>query len=322
MFNANNFNDIKRHFNKKKQCKRSIDSFNYSDDYLFILSLLSDQNNNNELIDKLNYLKNSDIIFINKDKLFNDIFIIEKDKNKRCIYCDKEFNKISDVKEHIIMNCFYNQIKNNTNNFNNKYEIFDSNNDIKNSFNTNNITNITNITNNNNNNNNNINIYLEIKSPIPFDNDWDTSKIDRIKKEHLVVSNFMYSKLLEEILKNEINLNVIIDKNTDTNIVYKNDIDNYIQMKSKDIIDNTMDKLKKHLLEINSTLKENILIDCIDISKKIIENKYNTYKNNKVIQSSVKEIISKIYEDKKEDALNISKNFNNEIMKTINKGFY
>ena len=55
-----------------------------------------------------------------------------------------------------------------------------------------------------------------------------------------------HGKLLEEILKNEINLNVIIDKDNDLGIVYKNDIDKYIQIKSKNIVDNTMIKLKNH----------------------------------------------------------------------------
>jgi len=278
MFNANNFNDIKRHFYKKKECKRNIYSMSNSNDYLFILSLLQDNDNNNIIKEKLDYLNNSNnIIYKNKDKLFQDIFNIEKNKNKKCIYCNKEFNKILDLKEHILMNCFYDQIKKEN---------------IDNSFDK--------------------NIYLEKKSPIPFDNDWDLSKIDIYVKKNLVCYNFMYSKLLEEILKNEINLNVIINKNTNTYIVYKNNIDQYIQMNLNDIIDNIMYKLKKHLLEINNTLKGDILIECIEISRNIIEKKYNSYKNNKIIQNSVKEIILKIYEDI---------NFDNEIMKNIHKGF-
>jgi len=48
----------------------------------------------------------------------------------------------------------------------------------------------------------------------------------------------MYTELLEEILKNDINLNVIIDKDNDSAMVYKNSVDKYIQMKLKDIISN------------------------------------------------------------------------------------
>ena len=313
MFNANNFNDIKRHLNKKNLCKKNIDSINYSDDLLLILSLLPYQDNDNEIIEKLNYLKNSDIIFKNKNKLFNDIFIVEKNKSKNCIYCDKEFNKISDLKEHILVKCFFDELQkeNKINKINKNITI---NNNSTTEYNLENSLNTT----NNINNINNINIYLEIKSPIPFDNEWDLSKINR---DYLTFSKFMYSKLLEEILKNEINLNVIIDKNNDSGIVYKNNIDKYIQMKLKDIVDNTMDKLKKHLLDINNSFTDNILQEFIDMSKNIIENKYDTYKNNKDIQNSVKEIISNIYEEKKEEAICISNNFHNEIIKNIHKGY-
>jgi hypothetical protein len=61
----------------------------------------------------------------------------------------------------------------------------------------------------------------------------------------------MYKNFLKEILNNEINLNVVIDKeNNDYCMVYKNNIDKYIQMKSKDIVENTMKKLNCQLLFI------------------------------------------------------------------------
>jgi len=104
MFNTNKFDDIKRHLNKKNQCKKNINSFNYSDDQLLILSLLPQQNNDIEIKEKLNYLKNSDIICKNKSKLFSDISFIEKNKNKKCIYCDQEFNKISAFFKNIYLN--------------------------------------------------------------------------------------------------------------------------------------------------------------------------------------------------------------------------
>ena len=72
----------------------------------------------------------------------------------------------------------------------------------------------------------------------------------------------MYTKLLEEILKNEINLNIIIDKNDNSGMVYKNDIDTYIKMKIKDIIDKTMEKLKNHLLNfIDDANSDKLIID-------------------------------------------------------------
>ena len=113
----------------------------------------------------------------------------------------------------------------------------------------------------------------------------------------------MYTGLLEEILKNEINLNVIIDKNNDSGVVYKNDIDKYIKMKSNDIVDNTMKKLKKHLLDINKDCKEVCLTECLDFSKKIIENKHIDYENNININNSVKNCISNIFCKKKENII-------------------
>ena len=131
----------------------------------------------------------------------------------------------------------------------------------------------------------------------------------------------MYTKLLEEILNNEINLNVIIDKNNDSGIVYKNDIDKYIKMKCKDIVDNTMEKLKKHLMEINDESQTTSILECLELSKQSIELKHETYKNNQKIQENVKNLISKIFEDKKDDAVNISNVIKNKDLENIEKGF-
>lgn len=311
MFDSNKFCGMQRHLNKKKSCKKNLEAFNYSDDQLLILSILPQDENYDEMEEKISYLKKSNIIHKNKDKLFKDINFIDKNKSKKCTYCNEDFDKIADLKKHFLIKCFYDELqKNNTiNNIN----VINNANNTNNAHNTNNSHNTT---------NNITNIYLEIKSPIPFDGEWDISKIDKFYKENLAFSKFMYTKLLEEILKNEINLNVIIDKDNDSGIVYKNDIDKYIQMKSKDIVDNTMDKLKKHLLDINNDSKDNILEEFIDISKKNIENKYDIYKNNKNIKNDVNEMISNIFEDKKEDALNISNNISNDIIKNFSKEGY
>jgi hypothetical protein len=318
MYNANKFNDMQRHLSKKNSCKKNLEAFNYSDDQLLILSLLPyvDENDNSKIIEKISYLKNSNIVYKNKDKLFNDINYIDKLKNKQCIYCNEDFNKIGDLKKHFLINCFYNELVKK-----NSVETININSNSNNSIETN--TNSYNIHNNSHNTTNNItNIYLEIKSPIPFDGEWDISKIDKFYKENLAFSKFMYTNLLEEILKNEINLNVIIDKNNDSGIVYKNDIDKYIQMKSKDIVDNTMNKLNKHLLDINNDSKNNIIEEFIDMSKKIINSKYDSYKNNNDVKNNVIDIISNIYEDKKEYAINISNNIQNDIVKNMSKEGY
>lgn len=308
MFNTNTFYNMKRHVNKKKSCERNIDSYRNSDDQNLILSLLPIEQNNT-INKEIEYLKKSDTIFKNKTKLLNDIELVEKNKLKKCIYCDEKFNKIIDLKKHILVQCFYKDLQKSIN-LENKQIIIDGNNN--------------NITNNSNNQcitNNITNIYLDFKKPIPFDGQCNISLINQIYKERLIFSNFMYTKLLEEILKNELNLNVIIDKSNDSGIVYKNDIDKYIQMKSKDIIDNTMDKLKKHLLDFNDETKDLSLSECINLSKINIEKKYENYQDNEEINKNVKNIISNIFEDKKENAVDISINILDKEIKNSIKGF-
>ena len=295
-FTSENYYTMQKHLNKKKQCLKNLESYNYSDDQLLVLSLLPVDNNIEKNIE---YLKNSNIIYKNKDKLLSTIEYINKNKIKKCMTCNIEFNKINDLKYHYITSCFYNEL---TKQHNQNNIISMQNSQL--SINSNNITN--NITNN---------IYIEINNPIPFDEDWDISKIADDKKTSLLISKIMYTGLLEEILKNEINLNVIIDKNNESGLVYKNDIDQYIQMKSKDIVDNTMNKLHKHLLEINSNNNVSCLEECLKESKKIIIQKYNDYEKNCTTQKIVHDFISNMYENKKENAIKLSKNINNNIQK-------
>ena len=320
-YQTNKYPNIKKHLNIKKPCKKNLEAYNYSDDQLIIMSLLPLIDNKSIIDEKeIDYLKKSDIIYKNKDELFIKLENIEKNRLKDCIFCNTQFNKIIDLKKHVLIQCFFNELQKKIKNNEDNTKLFDNN--LINSLNNSNIANIAEVINNNCTNNNNItNIYLEIKQPVPFDSNWDISKIDQIYKERLIFSNFMYTKLLEEILNNEINLNVIIDKNNDSGIVYKNDIDKYIQMKSKDIVDNTMEKLRKHLIEINDESKTTSILECLQISKQNIEFKHDNYKNNQNIQENVKNLISKIFEEKKDDALNISNSIKNRDLENIEKGF-
>ena len=295
------YNDLKKHLYKKKQCSKNLESFKYSEDQLIILTLLP-YFDNKHIVDEieLDTFKTSNELFKNKDKLFNILETIDKTKTKKCIYCDKEFSKNIDLRKHILLTCFYKELEKN-NNTPKLISIINNSNNI-------NIGNINNIT----------NIYVNIKTPVPFDEDWDISKIDVDKKTNLLFSKIMYTRLLEEILKNDINLNVIIDKDNGSGMVYKNDIDKYIQMKIKDIVDNSMDKLKKHLININETSNDYCLDDCLLPSKNIIEKKHSEYKSNVKIQKIVNELVTNIYETKKKDAINISNNIIDE--RTV-KGF-
>jgi hypothetical protein len=90
----------------------------------------------------------------------------------------------------------------------------------------------------------------------------------------------MYTNFLKEILNNEINLNVVMDKeNNDYCMVYKNNIEKYIQMKSKDIFENTMKKLNCQLLDINKN-DNGSFDEIIEFSRRMINKKYIDYQKN------------------------------------------
>lgn len=289
-----NVSEIMRHLTRKKQCMRSINSFNYSNDQLIIMTIISNKDNN--LKTKMNEInKNNDLIYKNKIEILDNIKLIDKHKLKKCTLCNYEFSKISELKEHFLLECFY-KSKKEVHNIVQVNDIIDFNNITSNCNNTNNT--IHNITNN---------IYLNIKNPIPFDDNWNISNINN--KNKIIFSKIMYTNLLTEILKSEINLNVIIDKDNDSGIVYKNDIDKYIKMKSEDIIDKTMLKLKEHLLFINDDSNDYYLQDFLKMSKNVIKKKYEDFiKNNDNLKDNVSNIIKNIYNTKKDDALEISKN--------------
>ena len=293
-FSTNHYYDIIRHLTKKKSCMRSIKSHDYSNDQLLVLTLL-----NNELKINLDHLDKSNILFNNKTTLLSWIKTIDKNKLKKCKLCNTEYTKICDLRDHLISNCLYYNLKKNCND--DKINI-----SINNSIDSNNI--INNITHNNITNNMTTNIYIDMKNPIPFDEQWDVTKIDNIFKESLIFSKFMYTKLLSEILKNEINLNVIIEENNDSGIVYKNDIDKYIKMKSEDIVDKTILKLKEQLLDINNNCTNSCLDDCLKSSKVNIIKKYENYVDKIEIKDKVSQLIKDIYNTKKDEALSLSKN--------------
>ena len=149
-------------------------------------------------------MNNRDFKHQNKDKLFNILENVDKNKIKKCCFCNLEFSKIIDLRKHILISCFHKELEKE-----NKIieTIINGNNNLLNS----NGNIINNTTNNTNNTTQNItNIYLEVKTPtpIPFDEDWDISNIDNKTRTSVLMSKFMYTTLLEEILKNDKNLNV------------------------------------------------------------------------------------------------------------------
>jgi hypothetical protein len=311
VFETNKFCDIKKHCIRKNPCKKKNDYIFLSDDQMLALTLIPFQNNLHIINENdINHLKNYNKLEKNKKELFNELDCIEKNKIKICKYCNQEFTLITDLKKHIILNCFFKEIekreedeeKNFGKNTNTELES-----EIINSFHNCEINNVNNINTLNNTTNNNINIYLEIKNPIPFDNDWDLSKISDSEKTKIMVSKVMYTRLLENILKNEINLNVIIDKDKDLGMVYKNDTDKYIQMKAKDIVATTMEKLNSHLNEINKNDSE-VFNEVIDFTRKMINKKFIDFQNNSSVQENVGNFVCNIFETKRNQAMDMAKN--------------
>ena len=295
------FRDLKNHINIIKTCIKDFSCLDLTNDEILITTLIPYIDNNQNL--DLNKIKKYKYTYQNKQSLFDDLFFIDKNKIKICKYCNQKFSKIQNLKEHIIIECFEKEMeRKNVDYFGNNNNNLCSTINIQG--NSNNITNITNITNINN-------ITLKIEHPISFDENWDTSKITEAEKCQLILSKLMYTKLLGEILKNDANLNVVIDTNKDFGIVYKNESEKYIKMEIKEIIENSMAKIHQKLLEINDELKKTGLYEdfVTEYKRKDITNKHQCYVNNKDIQEKVNYFIACVFNNKKEDSHKIMKEY-------------
>jgi hypothetical protein len=164
-------------------------------------------------------------------------------------------------------------------------------------------------------NSNNISIVIN-----NFDDKWNTDHIDDKLKLLLLLNKFKFTTTLQNILENEVNLNVLIDKTTETGLVFNN---NTLQkMDVKEIIKKSMDKLFNQLKIfkddlINPELNiENIYLDHAvqDSSKKLSE-----YHKNDTIKDTVNNLISQIYSKKNNNTAEIC-SFSSSNNK-IEKGF-
>ena len=282
-----------------------------------------------ENIHELKKKLNLNIDNINDIKKINELNQVN---NYKCSNCNKIFTRKYNLKRHLLncnINCNVNSNMNNNklnkisekNSHNDSNEMNDLKNDLKNinHFNqTNTTTNNYNTIHNNYNNNYNKNLYLNFNVE-PFDNDWDVSRISKFTRHSILLSKIMYSNLLDNILQNEKNLNVVIEKETNTGLVYKNNVDKFITMNIQDIIDKSMDKLNKHLKDFyKESLKDDefVIMDKIFHEQiKNVENKYEDFKNNDEIKKKVEEFITQIYDKKKENAIKL---YNNTLLKNDN----
>ena len=279
---------MKKHLNLKRSCIKELSSnFEYTVDQTIVLSLLSFNDNNEQNIDK-DKIKDIKYIYKNKKILLDILTQIDKNKKKTCSYCSKMFNKVQDLREHILLECFTKEMEkvseqtyNNCNNDNSNMDNCNNDNSTNdNCYNTNNTN-----SNNTNNTNNTTNIIINLP-PIAFDKSWSFSEILEFKTKYdILQSDIMYTTLLQKLLENKVNMNVIVDISKNIGFVYKNDDEKnddekYVRMDINKIAELSMEKLHLNLLELNNNINEDktFFKDTIKFNEDRINNKLNEYK--------------------------------------------
>jgi hypothetical protein len=334
-YEKNLFRDMKNHININKSCIKDFSCMDLSNDEILIMTLMPYSNGVQNF--DFEKIKNYNNTYKNKNILLELLFDIDKTKIKKCLYCNKDFSKIKELKYHIIMDCFENEMCNKKNinvenlNINNNTNENNANENNENNANINintcnTINNINSGTINNINNINNVNIILNINNikPVPFDDNWTLSNLNNKDKANIMISKYMYSLLLTEILENNNNLNVIIDKEKDFGIVYKNDLEKYIKMEIKQIISNSMEKLQKNLLIINNDLKDNGTYDenYLSTKDKDIKHKFNVFKYDFKTSEIVNKCMTDIFDKKKDLSKKVMKDFLSQSNESIENNTY
>lgn len=283
--------EMKRHLSKNKKCV-IIDKNNLlSDEELYELSL--------EKHDKLN-----DIKIGLKNDIINDYC---------CTICNKKFSNKGNLNKHYKNICNKNNIT--ITSTSNENELSESK-SIEKIYNVpdNNQTSLT--TNHTTNNIQNIgvqhitNINISLNMIKGFDEEWDISQIDHQKKGEILLSNSKFTKTLENILKNDTNLNVILgNKDEHTGIVYSNEKNKYEPMKKEKIIQLSMKKVYNHLQDFYKEIIHNnmddLSIQSLENELKIFEQKYTDFLKFEDAKNIVSNTFSKLYDEKKEDAENV-----------------
>jgi hypothetical protein len=329
-YKTNQKSDIRRHLNRQKKCEKNVQSLFISDEKLNELSLIKIKSENLKsensahkctqnkdfstiTAHKIENISNDDFVkieHINIDDISNNNnnnddnnFIIEElnkinivtmlsekdDLKLSCPTCNKYFTRASSLKRHQKMYCSKICVENNT-----------TLNNTTNNMTTNNILNI------------NLNIDNKITKITPFDEDWDVSKIDNQTKQALLMSSIKFTKTMEKILENDANMNVLIEKEKNSGIVYKNDNEQFKEMELTEIMDKSMKKLYKHLKQFYDEIKDdneyNICNQYLDNEKIMIDNKYEEYKKNHDTQKIVQDHLISLYDKNKEKTLSNYKN--------------
>jgi len=276
--------DMKRHLNRKVKCPKNIEAYNYSDEEIMNMSMV------------LHY----DELYVDCHTQLAENNNLEEDLQKNiCTYCSKIFSRPDNVKRHQKNFC--------------KKMIINSDNKYNKNKGSNIINNITNIDNHTNNQTNNNIIIINANNTTlkPFDGEWTIEHIDSYLRQIILLSETKYTDLLDEILKNKENLNVIIEKDSNSGLVYKNENELYVNMKVKEIIDISMQKLYDQLNSLYSTVLNNqisykINTNLIENEKKNLDNKFEDFCNNDVTKNIVSSLFTNIYEKNKFAAVEMS----------------
>jgi len=211
---------------------------------------------------------------------------IDNDEDKyTCKVCLTQFKKKYNLTRHQKSNC-----KNSKNSINMNI----TNNNIDKSINQT-------VNKNVNQNIYNFNINL-IKS---FDEEWDTTKMDKYLKLALVLSTNKYSNTIKSLLENDSNMNVLFNDKNNYGMVYNKDDKKFNNMDIKDIVKVSMEKLHKHLLEFHKEINIDLKGSNLDIDKDIldiiaskIDSKYENYVKDEILSNNVNKLFSSIYNEK------------------------
>ncbi len=302
--------DMERHINRKYICKTK-DDYNLNNEQWKKDCLEKKYENIGNILNSINNNINNTNNLVNNIK--DNLDINNKETNEidnKCLYCNKNFINVYLLSRHN-KTCknkkiYEENIKNTDNNLKNSVE------------NINNIqtTNIQNNTNVQNNIQNNIIINIPEKNfeqnsvntiLIPFFEKFDTSHINDNTQLILLFSN-LFTTTLQEILKNDVNLNFSIDIKNKESYVYKNDDEKLVKIDNIIIYNNVWKKIRDYLLEsLEKIQKENPTISAapFDLAKKQINSRYNDLildnEHDKV--NTIKQGIKEVYNLNKEKTL-------------------
>lgn len=146
-----------------------------------------------------------------------------------------------------------------------------------------------------------------------FDEDWSLEHIDDYLRLFILLSQTKYTDFLKEVMKNKVNLNIILEKNSDTGLVYKNETEKYVKIKISELLEQLMIKINEQLQKIFDEYlseKHNIEKGVLNTIKdeKINNNiKLADYMNNITLKKIVDAILLDILNKSRGDALLVAK---------------